>query len=341
MPRSGGLRDEPPPPPPRRHASPWPWILVAGVAVLLAAVLLPSLIGRARPDVAPPAGFSGDVRERPAVGEWRAAGRTTSTAGYLGARDVGETIVRRWTTARRCAAGSCSYVLTRELAAGDRLTSPLTRQGDGWHATFNKTLPCKVVDGRQVSWNQRSSFVFRFTKGGRRVEAHQVDVSFAPKCGYGTSRVDWTAAVVSAATARSLGGDGPVPRGRGHVNRIGERAMAASVGRAATAGAATIRAQVADVIDRRVRLEVLPMQARCRSRQNTPSGRGAPFECLVAAINPDDGRRFVLDVLVAAIEGRCWRGVNVAVKGADGRWRDYKKAAVQRALGQAPLRGCA
>ena len=291
--------------------------------------------------MAPPAGFSGDVRQRPAVGVWRATGRTTSTAGYLGSRDVGETIVRRWTTARRCAGGHCSYVLIRELAEGPRLTSALTPRGDGWHATFNKVLPCKVVDGRQVSWNQRSSFILRFTNGGRRAEAHQVDLSYAPKCGYGTSRVDWTAAVASAATTRSLRNDGPVSRDRGHVNRIGERAMAASVGRAAGAGAATIREQVAGVSGRRIPLEVLPLQSRCRSRENTPSAKGAPFRCLVAAINPDDGRRFVLDVLVAAIEGRCWRGVNVAVKGSDGHWRDYKKAAIERVLGRAPLHGCA
>ena len=69
----------------------WRWILVA-VAVALAVVRLAAVFDR-EPDVAPPVGFAGDVRQPPAVGVWRATGRTTSTKGYLGARDVGETIV--------------------------------------------------------------------------------------------------------------------------------------------------------------------------------------------------------------------------------------------------------
>jgi hypothetical protein len=201
-------------------------------------------------------------------------GRTTSTAGYLGSRDVGETIIRRWTTARRCAAGRCSFVLTRELADGQRLRSPLTPGRDGWHATFEQTLACRVVDGKQLTWNQRSSFVLRFTNGGRRAEAHQVDLSYDKQCGYGTSRVDWSAAMVSTATARSIGNDGAVPRDRGHVNGIGEAAMAASVGRAARADAATIRTQVAAAVDRPVRLKLHP-KTICRSRLNTPAPTGA------------------------------------------------------------------
>jgi len=310
------------------------------LAVLRIAVVVAShLVDDGPPDVAPPAGFTGDVRQRPAVGEWRATGRTTSSGGYLGSRDVGETIVRRWTTGRRCAAGRCSFVMTRELADGERLTSPLTPRPDGWHATLDKTMPCRVVDGKQLAWNQRSSFLLRFTNGGRRAEARQVDLSYAKQCGYGTSRVDWTAAV-SAATTRPTGNDGPVPRDRGPVNGIGEAAMAASVGRAARADAATLRRQVAAAIDRPVRLELHP-ETICRSRVNTPDGTGAPFECLVVAIDSEKAERFVIQVLVAAIEGRCWRAVAVAVKGADGRWLDYEKAAVERVLGRAPLRGCA
>lgn len=128
-----GLGGEPP-----RRRSWWPWVLVAVVVLVgLAriAVVVASHLDDGRPHVAPPAGFTADVGQRPAVGEWRATGRTTSTAGYLGSRDVGETIVRRWTTARRCAARRCSFVLTRELADGKRLRSPLTPGADGWHAT--------------------------------------------------------------------------------------------------------------------------------------------------------------------------------------------------------------
>jgi hypothetical protein len=315
------------------------WILVAA-AVVLAVVRLVGAFDRG-PDVAPPAGFAGDVRQPPAVGVWRATGRTTSTEGYLGSRDVGETIIRRWTTARRCAMDRCSFLMTRELAAGDRLTSPLTLRADGWHATFSQTLPCNVIDGRAVTWNQRSSFVLRFTHGGRRAEAHQVDLSHAPQCGNGTSRSDWTAAVVNADAARPVGNDGPVAADRGHVNGIEETAMAASVGRATRDRTTTVRKQVADAIDRQLRLEVFPLQTTCRSRENTPAGTGAPFQCLVVAMDPDKVERFVLDVLITAIEGRCWRGVNVAVKDPDGRWLDYDKATVEQALARAPLRDCA
>lgn len=314
--------------------------VVVLVGVVRIAVVVASHLDDGRPDVAPPAGFTANVEQRPAVGEWRARGRTTSTAGYLGSRDVGETIVRRWTTARRCAAGRCSFVLTRELADGKRLRSPLTPRADGWHATFEQTLPCRVVDGKQLTWNQRSRFVLRFTNGGRRAEAHQVDLSYAKQCGYGTSRVDWSAAMVSTASARSIGNDGAVPRGRGHVNGIGEAAMAASVGRAVRADAATIRTQVAAAVDRPVRLELLP-KTICRSRLNTPAPTGAPFECIAVAIDTAHPERFVIQILVAEIEGRCWRGVAVAVKRGDGRWVDYEKTAIERVLGRAPLRGCA
>lgn len=54
-----------------------------------------------------------------------------------------------------------------------------------------------------------------------------------------------------------------------------------------------------------------------------------------------EAERFVIQILVAAIEGRCWRGVAVAVKRGDGRWVDYEKTAIERALGRAPLHGCA
>ena len=310
--------------------------------VVLSSVASSGVFDRGQPKMAPPAGFAGDVRQPPALGVWRATGRTTSTAGYLEARDVGETIVRRWTTARRCADGRCTFVLTRELADGDRLTAALTSRADGWHATFNKPLPCEVVDGRALTWNQRSSFVLRFTHGGRRAEAHQVDVSRAPRCGYGTSRSDWTAALVGTAPATAaLGTSGPAPRDRGHVNGISEATMAASVSGAVRAASASVGEQVSAAIGRPVGLEVLPPQTSCRSRQNTPTGTGAPFQCVVVAIDPDTGERLVLDVLVTAIEGQCWRGVNVAVKGNDGRWRDYDETTVARVLGRAPLRGCA
>lgn len=230
--------------------------------------------------------------------------------------------------------------MTRELADGERLKSPLTRRADGWHATFDKTMPCRVVDGKQLTWNQRSSFVLRFANGGRRAEAHQVDLSYATPCGYGTSRIDWTAAMVSPAAARSIGNDAAVRRDRGHVNGIGEAAMATSVGRAARAGAATIRAQVAVAVDRPVRLKLHP-KTICRSRLNTPAPTGAPFECIAVATDAEKPERFVIQIVVTDIEGRCWRGVAVAVKRGDGRWVDYEKTAIERVLGRAPLRGCA
>jgi hypothetical protein len=231
--------------------------------------------------------------------------------------------------------------MTIEHGDGTRLTSPLAPRDDGWHATFTRPMPCRVVDGRQVTWNQRSSFVLRFTRGGRRAEAHQVNLSYAEQCGYGTSRSDWTATRVSAATAQRLGHDGAVPPDRGHVNGIGEAAMASSVGRAVGADAAAVRRQVADAIDRPVRLQLLHRKTRCRSRVNTPAPTGAPFQCLVVAMDAEEVERFVVEILVTAIEGRCWRAVAVAVKGADRRWVDFDKAAVERVLGLAPLRGCA
>lgn len=319
----------------------WRWVFVAAVVILGVGVRIAiGVVDRGPPDVAPPVGFTADVRQPPAVGNWRATGRTTSTAGYFGSRDVGETIVRRWTTTRRCTSGRCAFLMTRELADGERQRSPLTPQADGWHATFDKTLPCKVVHGEQLTWNQRSSFVLRFTHGGRRAEARQVNLSYAKDCGYGTSRSDWTAVVSAAATTRPTGNDGSVPRDRGHVNGIGERAMAASVGRAARADVAMIRAQVAAAVGRSVQLR-LHRDAICRSRVNTARGTGAPFECIVAAVDSEEAERFVIQILVAAIEGRCWRAVAVAVKGADGRWVDYDKTSVERVLGRAPLRGCA
>lgn len=320
----------------RRWAAAVAVVVVLGFGVLLAL----SIFGPSGPPhVAPPAGFTAGVEQSPAVGVWRATGTTTSSAGYLGSRDVGETITRRWRTTLRCE--GCSSVLTIEHADGTRLSSPLTPQDDGWHATFNRRLPCKVVDGRQVTWNQRSSFVLRFTNGGRRAAAHQVNLSYAKRCGYATSRDDWTAVLATAGAKDPRGDAGPVLPNRGHVNRIGEAAMAASLGRAVRADAAAVRAQAAEAIDRPVRLELLHRKTLCRSRVNTPTPGGVPFECLLVALDADERERFVIDILVVAIEGRCWRAVATAVKGADRRWVDFDKAAVERVLGRAPLRGCA
>jgi hypothetical protein len=168
-------------------------LIVLGAALVTLPIWLPIWLHgeRGAPNVAAAAGFNGDVSQSPRGGTWRATGTYTTNRGYSGGRTVGEQIVRRWTIARRCASGTCSLFLTRQMRDLPPLTAPLRLKRDGWHATFPElTLFCRPPD---VTWQQRSTVVYRFTNGGRSAQAHEVNLSYAEKCGYGTSRLDWVA----------------------------------------------------------------------------------------------------------------------------------------------------
>ena len=90
-----------------------------------------------------------------------------------------------------------------------------------------------------------------------------------------------------------------------------------------------------------MKLDLMDRKVLCRSREHAQAPIGAPFDCLLVATDAVAAQRFVIEIVVTDIEGRCWRGVATAVKRPDGRWIDYDDAAVERVLGRAPLRGCA
>ena len=139
------------------------------------------------PDVSPK-GFAGDVSQPPRIGTWRAVGTYTLSKGYSG-RGVGEQIVRAWSTRKDCRSGPCSYWITRELEGLPPTTARLTLKQDGWHAQFPElVLSCQPGH----TWAQRDSFIFRFSAGGRRLQAHEGRTSFASACGYGVAQVEWT-----------------------------------------------------------------------------------------------------------------------------------------------------
>jgi len=309
------------------------WTLTA-LAVVVLIIVGPGLL-RA-PAVKPPAGFSGDVSQAPRVGVWRAVGTYTSIKGHLG-RAEGEQIVRRWTTSRRCSRGKCAYFITRELADLPPTTARLKPQRDGWHATF----PVLVLScSDSATWRQQTSFIFRFTKGGTAAQAHEVHHSYARACGSGVSRVDWQATLAANPTA-ALSDDGAVSRGKGPVNGISERAMAASVQYVLDRRTPDLGRQLGGAVGRDISLD--PVQTSCRSRLNAPVQTGSAFECWTLA---DQTRpptsEVMLGVVVTDIEGRCWRGVHFGYAlGRHAPAQDYAAADVENELAYRPLRGCA
>ena len=309
--------------------------------ILIAVVVVPIVVIRSDfamhgPRVKAPAGFTGDVSQAPRISVWRATGTYTSIKGHLG-RTEGEQITRRWTTSRRCSHGECAYFITREMANLPPTTARLTPQRDGWHATF----PVLVLScSDSATWEQQTSFIFRFTNGGAAAQAHEVHHSYAPACGYGVSRVDWQA-TLAANPSNALNGDGPVSRGKGPVNAIGERAMAASVQDVLKRRTRDLERQFGGAVDRDVNLD--PVLTSCRSRENAPSRTGSAFECWTLAdqMRPPTSQ-VVLGVVVTDIEGRCWRGVHFGYAlGRHAPARDYAEADVRRELAYRPLRGCA
>ena len=313
-------------------------VIVVAVVLTVAALELAPIYAewRGGPDVDPPAGFTGDVSQPPTEGAWRATGTYTDVRGYLG-RDVGERIVRRWWTERRCAAAGCSYVLTREMARHAPQSARLVLRDDGWHATFPKlVLNCSPT----AQWEQETEFVLRFTSGGRALAGHEVHHSFAPECGYGVSRVDWTAHR-AADPAGAVAGDGPVAPHTGPVNAITELAMALSVARVVTQRIAGIERQVGEALGRDVALAV--DDTSCRSRENTRSRTGSAFTCFVEATQMRaPGGHFTIGVLVSGIEGRCWRGVHYGfAPRPHTRPTRYDEDVIERNLAYDPLRGCA
>ena len=315
--------------------------LIGFVLVLVALALRLGLAdnpmtARGMPDTSP-RGFSGDVRQPPSVGTWRATGTYLESKGYYG-RGVGEQIERRWTTAKDCRAGTCSYSMTRQLADLPPVTATLRLQSDGWHATFPQlTLSCQPGH----TWQQQTTFVFRFTHGGRRLRANEVHHSFADACGWGVSRVEWTAERVAG--GREAPADiGPVGRDAGPVNGIREDEMAASVRRAVRADTERIATRISVARERHIELKARPHSSSCRSRENTRSRRGAAFQCSVVIYSTDtEYPVFTVQFLVAEIEGRCWRAINNLFSDPVGGIHRFPDSDLGRQLAVEPLRGCA
>jgi hypothetical protein len=171
------------------------WLLpvVTLVATALSIVLIVALLNA--PQIGPPAGFTGDVSQPPAVGAWTATGTVTSSQGY-GADPIGQPFVRSWSIARSCRTGRpCDYVMTRQVPGQAPERARLVLASDGWHGQLPTTLyVCgHTATGRAIYWPQVSVFVARFTDGGRTAEVNQRDLSYTPACGYGTHTVSWTA----------------------------------------------------------------------------------------------------------------------------------------------------
>jgi hypothetical protein len=138
-------------------------------------------------------GFTGDNSEAPAVGVWAAGGTITSTQGY-GNNVVGQGMFRQWKTSRVCHGGICASWLTRQMAAAMPLAARLVLARDGWHATFpDRTYECRQLDGQMITWQQHSTWVLRFADHGTTAIAHELNVSYAPACGWGTDTVTWSA----------------------------------------------------------------------------------------------------------------------------------------------------
>jgi RDD family len=173
---------------------------VAASVLLLAAILSargPAGVAGAGSPGSPPgvgvAGFRAVNSQPPALGEWLATGATTSAAGY-GGDAAGQEVIRRWMIARTCTTANCPYVITRDINGGPPLTAQLVARDDGWHVRFpDRQYQCGIVNGHAVYWSQQSTWVIRFTTGGRQAEAHERNYSYTPACGYGTDTLDWTA----------------------------------------------------------------------------------------------------------------------------------------------------
>ena len=284
--------------------------------------------GRGVPDITPQ-GFTGDVSQRPAVGTWRAVGTYTESKGYNG-RVVGEQIVRTWTTARDCKSGTCSYSITRELEGLPATTAPLTPRQDGWYAQFPELL---LTCGPGQTWAQRDTFVFRFTAGGRRLQANEVRSSYASACGYGVARVEWTGQIASGERdAPAVAAPATATQQPARLSPA-ER-MAASVKLAVRRDIRRIALRISGARGRQVTL-LRAFYATC----SVPRGTRA-FPCRVnVQADGTASPMFTLRLLVTKTGGRCWRATNdTFIEPGSGVFH-YPDSKLQRKLAK-PLRGC-
>jgi uncharacterized RDD family membrane protein YckC len=175
-----------------------PLVTLAATAISIA-VILPILKHR-HVSVPPAAGFTGNVSEPPADGQWRAVGTTTSSSGYSNDY-AGRQTLRSWVISRDCAGGRCSFSLTVELPREAPATAALVPRSDGWHAVFPvRIFPCGYTSaGGTIYWPQHTTAVLRFTGSGRVAEANMRYFSQTPACGYGTALTVWYANLVAAA----------------------------------------------------------------------------------------------------------------------------------------------
>jgi uncharacterized RDD family membrane protein YckC len=175
------------------------WVLP--VATVLATVVsIPFVLAaidsrRSARRVPAPTGFADGPGSAPIAGRWQARAQALNAIGYANVVP-GERYDRPWLISRRCGGAGCALLLTVALSHESPATAPLSRAGDGWHATFPiRMYPCaSTAAGRTIYWPQRSTIVLRFTDGGRRAQAAESDFSAAPGCGYGTDTVAWIAA---------------------------------------------------------------------------------------------------------------------------------------------------
>jgi hypothetical protein len=305
------------------------FMLVLAVAAIRLGLVAGPLDVWGKPDISPQ-GFTGDVRQPPSAGAWRATGTYTVNKGYNG-RAVGDRIQRLWTTNKDCRLGTCSYSITRELEGLPSTTAPLTLRADGWYAHFPAlVLPCQPGH----TWAQHDTFVFRFTDRGRRLEAHEARSSYARACGYGVARVEWTAELIQR-EGEAVEAGGVTSDDVGSTSEA--RAMAASVRRAVDRDIRRIVLRISAARGQRIGLPGRPHYSSCR-----PGGEGrsrAEFVCRVAILAKNG--LFGIRVLVTEVDGRCWQGIN-------DRWEEpgkgefpYPDTKLQRQLAAKPLRGCA
>ena len=120
-----------------------------------------------------------------------------STRGY-GDSATGDRLDREWQISRACGAPRCAYSLTRQMADAPSLTTRLIHKHDGWHADWPlQTDECGGTVTHPIYWDQRSSWVLRFSQNGSVAEAHETNFSYTRRCGYGTDKLVWQASLVT------------------------------------------------------------------------------------------------------------------------------------------------
>jgi hypothetical protein len=136
-------------------------------------------------------GFAGGGGEAPEPGAWTATGTYRFSEG-LGSAGEGDTITRTLNIGGVCIADDCTLMLTRSYASGIRLTAPLVRHADGWHALFPALrFECSRRSGDVAP--MRSRWVLRFSAGGRILEARERVFVYRRGCQYRNSLVEWFA----------------------------------------------------------------------------------------------------------------------------------------------------